>query len=280
MMELGCLERSNIGVEIPKNIGSVDVQQCNRNSRKPESKCKTGEDPLLPSGYFFNTQWNPANCKSYLPESSSAISKCLSGKMIYFMGDSTLRQWIEYMPKVIKTLKFFDMHGMGNHRALLALDLDNHLYVKWKKHGHPFVTHYFYTMRDFSYIAREIDQLAGGSNTVIAITLGQHFRPFPITLFIKRLLNIRKAIENLFKRSPDTTVILKTENTREINPDVERFSDFHGYSQYLLMKEVFLGLNVGVIDAWDMTTAFGSYDAHPAETIIQNQINMLLSFIC
>nr|DBA22279.1 TPA: hypothetical protein GDO54_013318 [Pyxicephalus adspersus] len=271
---------SNLGLEFPKNIGSVDVQQCNRNLTKKESKCKIGEDPLLPSGYFLRTQWNPVNCKRYKPETSFAINKCLSGKMIYFLGDSTLRQWIEYIPKVIKTLKFFDMQGKGIHRTHLALDLKNNLYVKWKKHGHPFVTHSLYTVKDYSSIAREIDQLAGGANTVIAVTLGQHFRAFPIILFIERLLKIRKAIENLLKRSPETKVIIKTENTREINLDVERFSDFHGYTQYLLMKEVFLGLNVGVIDAWDMTTAFGSYNAHPSETIIQNQINMLLSFIC
>ncbi|KAM5135746.1 NXPE family member 2-like [Mantella aurantiaca] len=180
----------------------------------------------------------------------------------------------------MKNLKLFDMHGMGQHKARLALDLQNNLYVQWKKHGHPYITNLFYTMKEFSYITNEIDQLAGGSNTVVAITLGQHFRAFPITLFIKRLLNIRKAIENIFKRSPDTKVILKTENTREIDLDVERLSNFHGYTQYLLTKEVFLDLNVGVIDAWDMNTAFGSFNVHPSETIIQNQINMFLSFIC
>lgn len=162
----------------------------------------------------------------------------------------------------------------------MALDLKNNLYVQWKKHGHPFITHAFYSQRDHAYIANEIDRLAGGSDTIIVITLGQHFRAFPIHLYIRRLLNIREAIANLFVRSPDTKIIIKSENTREISANPERFSDFHGYVQYLLMKNIFSGINVQFIDAWDMTIAFGSYIPHPSETIIRNQINLFLSYIC
>ncbi|KAM3923003.1 LOW QUALITY PROTEIN: NXPE family member 2-like [Leptodactylus fuscus] len=177
-------------------------------------------------------------------------------------------------------LLFFDNHGNGWHQTYLAYDLINHIYIQWKKHGHPFVTQSFFTVKDHTYITDEIGQLGGGANTIIIIiTVGQHFRPFPLKLFIRRILNIRKAIENLF-RIPDTKVIIKTENTREMNPDVERFSDFYGYIQYLLVKDIFRVLNVGVIDAWDMTTAYGSYNVHPPQIVIKNQINLFLSFIC
>ncbi|XP_075460228.1 NXPE family member 1-like isoform X2 [Ascaphus truei] len=206
-LEKGLFTRSNIGVEIPPNMGSMDVLHCH-------------------------------------------------------------------------TLTFFDLHGNGEHKNFLALDLKRNVHIQWKKHGHPFVTQIFYTVKDYSSVTREIDRLGGGPHTVIVLSLGQHFRPFPVTLFIRRLLNIRNAIERLFLRSPDTKVILKSENTREINPDMERFSDFHGYIQYLLVKDIFQGLNVGVIDAWDMTTAFGSFQVHPPETVIKNQINMFLAYIC
>ncbi|XP_040186360.1 NXPE family member 2-like isoform X2 [Rana temporaria] len=177
-------------------------------------------------------------------------------------------------------LKSFNTHNPGVHKSFIVFNLQNNIYIQSKKHGHPFVTLSFYSVKDHAYIANELDRLAGGSNTIVVLSVGQHFRPFPFPLFIKRLLNIRRAIESLFLRSPDTKVIIKSENTREIKPDVERFSDFHGYIQYLLVKDIFSGLNVGMVDAWDMTTAFGSRNVHPGEDIIKNQINLFLSYIC
>ncbi|MEE6484591.1 hypothetical protein FKM82_013930 [Ascaphus truei] len=279
-LEKGLFTRSNIGVEIPPNMGSVDVLHCHKNNTEVTSKCAIGMSPPFPGGYFLNNFWYPLFCNLSSFEPVAHIDTCLSGKMIYLMGDSTLRQWIEYFPKIMKTLKFFDLHGDGWHKTFLALDLKRNVHIQWKKHGHPFVTQSFFTVKDYASVPREIDRLGGGPHTVIVLALGQHFRPFPLTLFIRRVLNVRKAIERLFLRSPDTKVIIKSENTREINPDVERFSDFHGYIQYLLVKDIFQGLNVGVIDAWDMTTAFGSFNVHPPETVIKNQINMFLAYIC
>ncbi|KAG8566450.1 hypothetical protein GDO81_013256 [Engystomops pustulosus] len=249
-------------------------------SKKALTKCQIGMSPPFPSGYFLKNQWFPIYCDLSTYDPFNHIQSCLAQKMIYLMGDSTIRQWIEYIPKVIKTLKFFNNHGHGWHRTYLAYDLTNNIQIQWKKHGHPFVTQSLFGVKDHAYITNEIDQLGGGANTIVVIGVGQHFRPFPFKLFMRRVLNIRKAIEKLFLRSPDTKVIIKSENTRELNPDVERFSDFHGYIQYLLVKEIFRGLNVGVIDAWDMTTAYGSYHVHPPEIVIKNQINLFLSLIC
>lgn len=135
-------------------------------------------------------------------------------------------------------------------------------------------------MIDDGYIPQEIDRLPGDKDTVIVITLGQHFRPFPMELFIRRAISIQKAIERLFLRSPDTKVIIKTENIREMHLDTEKFGDFHGYIQYLTMKDIFKDLHVGIIDAWDMTIACGSYLLHPPDEVIGNQIAVFLNYIC
>ncbi|KAM8930648.1 NXPE family member 1-like [Pelodytes ibericus] len=272
--------RSNIGVEIPTNIGSFDVFNCQRNATEVKPQCRIGMSPPFPSGYFFNNLWHALFCNLSSYEPLSQINSCLSHKKIYLMGDSTIRQWIKYFPKLMKGLKSFDLHGTGWHTNLLVLDLQNNVYIQWKMHGHPFVTQSFFTVKDYTTVTHEIDRLPGGPDTIIVITLGQHFRPFPLSVFIRRLLNVRMAIERLFIRSPDTKVIMRSENTREITTDVERFSDFHGYIQYLLAKEILEGLNVGVIDAWDMTTAFNTYNVHPPESVIKNQINMFLAYVC
>ncbi|XP_040187196.1 NXPE family member 1-like [Rana temporaria] len=272
--------KSKIGIEIPKQVGSIDVLKCPKTSMNVTSKCQIGTSLPFPSGYFLKNQWFPSHCNLSSFEPLLNINKCLAGKMIYLMGDSTIRQWIEFFPKVMKNLTFFETHMPGWHKTYIAFDLQNSIYIQWKKHGHPFVTMSFFNVKTQSYITNELDQLGGGSNTIVVIAVGQHFRPFPFPVFIKRLLSIRRAIESLFLRSPDTKVIIKSENTREINSDVERFSDFHGYIQYLLVKDIFSGLNVGIIDAWDMTTAFGSRNVHPPEPVVKNQINLFLSYIC
>lgn len=135
-------------------------------------------------------------------------------------------------------------------------------------------------MKDDNYIPREIDQVAGDSGTAIVIGIGQHFRPFPVNVFIRRAINIKKAIERLFLRSPETKVIIKMENIREISENIEIFSDFHGSIQNLIIRDIFRDLNVGIIDAWDMTIAYRSKDVHPPENVIESQIRMFLNYIC
>ncbi|XP_029429916.1 NXPE family member 1-like isoform X2 [Rhinatrema bivittatum] len=272
--------RSRIGVEIPRNFKTLEVSSCNRGDEPLKEKCKMGMQSPYPSGYFLQSEWNPHFCKLSSFRAVDEINACLRGKTIHFLGDSTLRQWMMYLTNTVKTLKLFDLYGSGQHKELLALDMDRNIKMQWKKHGHPFVTQVLYTVKGNSYIPRELDHLAGGSNTVVVVKLGQHFRPFPLHIFIKRVINIRHAIERLFLRSPDTKVVLDSENIREMDSEMERFSDFHGYVQYLALKDVFQGLNLGIIDAWDMTIAFAANSIHPPEDIVRNQVNMFLTYIC
>lgn len=75
-------------------------------------------------------------------------------------------------------------------------------------------------------------------------------------------------------------VIIKAENIREIHGDVERFRDFHGYVQYLAIKDIFQDLNVGIIDAWDTTIARGTNNVHLPQSVVINQVSILLNSIC
>lgn len=195
-------------------------------------------------------------------------------KLCYFF---LLRDLLICFPSA---LTFFDHHGTGMFQTHVLLDVKRHILVQWKKHGHPFVTKKLFSVKDDNYIPREIDQVAGDSRTAIVITVGQHFRPFPINIFIRRAINIRKAIERLFLRSPETKVIIKTENIREVNENAEIFSDFHGNIQNLILRNIFRDLNVGIIDAWDMTIAYGSEDVHPSTSVVESQVAMFLNYIC
>lgn len=164
--------------------------------------------------------------------------------------------------------------------TLEALNMGKDLYVSYKRHGFPLEHDTFYYFKDDMYTSRQIDQRAGGKNTIFVITMGQHFRQFPLKLFIKRALNIRRALERLFLRSPDTKVIIKSENTRELFAPVERQGDFHGYTQYLVLREVFKDLNVGFVDAWDMTVASATATVHPPGITFDGILSLTFSFAC
>ncbi|XP_069470622.1 NXPE family member 1-like [Ambystoma mexicanum] len=279
-LEKELFHRSSIGAEIKKTFEMIHVSQCNRTTSIIEQKCKIGMKSPFPSGYFMQNVWKPSFCTLSSKPALDQINGCLKNKSVYLMGDSTLRQWMEYFGSILETLKSFDLHESAPHGSLLAVDMEKNLRIQWKKHGHPFVTVSRYTVKNHRYLPREIDLVSGDEHTALVITLGQHFRPFPITLFIRRAINVRKAVQRLLVRSPGTKVILKLENTRDKTRDVERFSDFHGYLQNQAMTLIFQDVNIGIIDAWDMTTAYGAYSVHPPKEVVANQVNMFLAYIC
>ncbi|XP_066495796.1 NXPE family member 4-like isoform X2 [Tiliqua scincoides] len=279
-LEKSLFNRSNIGIEIPDKLGDIRVATCNSYQATASKKCMVGMWPPSPSGFVWRNQWHPAFCTLSSFSTVDQMNGCLKGKLVYFLGDSTVRQWIEHLTHRMKTLRYFDTHGIGKVQNLLAVDLARNILVQWKSHGHPIITTHSYMMKDHSYIPREIDNVAGDRDTAVVISLGQHFRPFPIEFFIRRVLNIRAAIERLLLRSPDTRVIIKVENIREMYIDHERFGDFHGYAQSLVVKDVFRDLHVDFINTWDMTIAYASNNVHPPGHVVGNQVNMLLNYIC
>ncbi|XP_069495885.1 NXPE family member 2-like [Ambystoma mexicanum] len=244
-----------------------------------KEKCAIGMSQHFPGGYALHNTWTPRSCSMKRFPSQDEINDCLKWKSIYMMGDSTLRQWMLYLTANVKTLKELDLYETGWQKTLLAVDVERNIQVKWKKHGNPFTCD-FYSIREELTIPRQIDLVGGNRHTVIAISLGAHFRAFPLHLFIRRLINIRRAIERLHLRSPETRVVIKTENTSDMERDFEKLSDFHGILQYSILNSIFQGLRVGIVDAWDITTAFATDNMHPSPTVIENEMNLFLTLIC
>ncbi|KAM4827833.1 NXPE family member 4-like isoform 2-T2 [Thomomys bottae] len=274
--ERSLFERSNVGVEILEKLKPIIVSKCKEETLPVKEKCKPQIRSTIPSGHVWQNTWNPVSC-SLAPVK---MKDCLRGKFIYLIGDSTIRQWMEYFKMSIDTLKPVDLHEFGKLKHQLAVDLDRNINIQWQKHGYPLIGSLVYSVKEIENMARVIDRTGGEKNTVIVISLGQHFRPFPIDVFIRRTLNIHRAVQRLLLRSPDTMVVIKTENTREMHSDVERFGNFHGYIQYLVIKDIFRELPVGIIDAWDITIAYGTNDVHPPQHVVGNEVQIFLNYIC
>ncbi|XP_041637282.1 NXPE family member 3-like [Cheilinus undulatus] len=198
---------------------------------------------------------------------SSAIRQCLSGKKVHLYGDSTIRQWFEFLDALLS----------GNAQELIRdSPKKTGPYMIW---GEKFI---YVPTSLLRFIANELDELLGGPNTVLVIGIWAHFDPFPIELYIRRLQSIRRAVVHLLNRAPGTLVVIKTANLREVTVDLAlSYSDWYTFQQDKVLRAVFRGLKVQMVDAWEMTLANHlSHNIHPQCPIVKNMINILLSYIC
>ncbi|XP_053547159.1 NXPE family member 4-like [Bombina bombina] len=278
-LEASLLVRSNVKVKILNDFQSLNVVSCSSESANNKTKCKIGMKLEFPGGYFMKNVWYPRECTMITYPTTEDLNQCMKEKFIYMFGDSTLKLWMKYFQKKLKNMTMLNLYGDGWAKPLLGIDLKRNMKILWKRHAQPFVSSSYHSCREDRTIPREIDLIGGNQHTIIALHIGIHFRSHPIHHYIRRLFNIRHALERLFHRSPQTKVIIKTENNGEIDV-YESKGDFHGYIHYRILESVFKDLNVGFVNGWDMTIAFDSNNLHPPEEYYKNEVDMLMTYIC
>ncbi|XP_044142481.1 NXPE family member 3 [Bufo gargarizans] len=236
---------------------------------------------FLPSGYYYRDQWRSGRSTLWQFDKPLDITDCLQGKMVHFFGDSTIRQWFEYLTDVVSDLKPFDLESPKNVGPFLAVDVDRNIMLKFRCHGPP-IRFSTVSSNELRYIANELDGIVGGKNTVVAMTIWSHFSTFPVEVYIRRLRNIRAALLRLLERSPDTAVIIRSANVQELGPEVSLFnSDWFSLQLDTVMRAMFSGLHIKIVDAWEMSLAhYLPHALHPDRSIVKNQIDEFLSFVC
>ncbi|XP_066283098.1 NXPE family member 3-like [Branchiostoma lanceolatum] len=101
-----------------------------------------------------------------------------------------------------------------------------------------------------------------------------------------RLHAIRHAIHRLQRRDPGTHVFVRTGTTREhLGRSLLYYllgSDWLAYQITEVIREMFrTDPDVVVLDFWDMTVCqWGKDNVHPDQTVVDNELNMLLSHVC
>ncbi|KAM9035613.1 NXPE family member 3 [Sarcophilus harrisii] len=235
----------------------------------------------FPSGYYYKNQWRPRKFKMHQFNEPDNITECLQGKMIYLFGDSTIRQWFDYLITFVPDLVEFNLGSPKNVGPYLAVDLKHNILLQYRCHGPPirFTT---VLSNELHYVANELNRIVGGRSTVVAIAIWSHFSTFPLEVYIRRLRNIRRAVVRLLDRSPKTVVVIRTANVQELGPEVSLFnSDWFSFQLDTILRKMFSGVGVYLVDAWEMTLAhYLPHKLHPDVVIVKNQIDMFLSFVC
>uniref|UniRef100_A0A3Q4H585 NXPE C-terminal domain-containing protein n=1 Tax=Neolamprologus brichardi TaxID=32507 RepID=A0A3Q4H585_NEOBR len=205
-----------------------------------------------PSGYYYQGVWRALGGTTVSQfNTSSAITQCLKGKVVHLYGDSTIRQWFEYL-----------------NTALPGRCPGNLLYNV--------------PTSELRHIANELDNVVGGRNTIVVLGIWSHLSTFPVEVYIRRLQGIRRAVVRLLSRAPSTLVVIRTANPKALTLyETLTNSDWYSLQRDKVLRAMFKGLNVHLVDAWEMVVAHNlPHSLHPQPPIIKNMINVLLSYIC
>ncbi|NXD10063.1 NXPE3 protein, partial [Nothocercus nigrocapillus] len=274
--------QSDVNIKMPIFPSGADAVTVKPKAFTDSSAMDRAEDPnVSPSGYYYEDQWRPRTHRIHHFNESEDVTKCLQGKVIHLFGDSTIRQWFEYLTAFVPDLVEFNLGSPKNVGPFMAVDLKRNILLRFRCHGPPirFTTVFSSELR---YVANELNGIVGGRNTVIAITIWSHFSTFPVEVYIRRLRNIRRSIIQLLDRSPRTVIVIRTANVQELGPEVSLFnSDWYSYQLDSVMRKMFSGIAVHFVDAWEMSLAHHlPHNLHPNEVIVKNQIDAFLSYVC
>jgi len=65
----------------------------------------------VPAGFYLKDVWKSFVCNTQ-PFSSPQMGNCLKNKIVYLMGDSTTRQWFEYLERNVPGKLFINDIGV------------------------------------------------------------------------------------------------------------------------------------------------------------------------
>ncbi|XP_030851650.1 NXPE family member 3-like [Strongylocentrotus purpuratus] len=284
--------------DLPTKI-QVEVRGTIRNSSEPKSasenatekvinlpictnECNIGN--LLTSGYYFNDIWYNPSCR-ILNFPLDEMRNCVSGKKLYFLGDSTIRQLFEFYverlgPGLKKTPPGPEPQWhVGPTRVL---DQVFNISMMFRFHAYPIGRNEWATVKDIHYIANEVDNIAGDENSVVVISLWSHFTHQPEWFFAQRMRTIMAAVARLRERSPSTLVVFKGANTREHISEKQRLyhSDWLARRmEYIIRRDI--AESIAFMDSWSMSSAqLIADDVHPGGSHVKSLSNQLLTFMC
>uniref|UniRef100_A0A8C8TJH7 NXPE C-terminal domain-containing protein n=1 Tax=Peromyscus maniculatus bairdii TaxID=230844 RepID=A0A8C8TJH7_PERMB len=243
-------------------------------SRPP---CRPGHLSPKPSGFYHRDRWHSTFCSSRSFPTVDSILNCLAGRIVYMMGDSTLRQWWEYLRDTVPSLKPVDLHVTYQAGPLMAVDTTRGTVLHWRAHGWP-LRSLRTPVASLHSVARELHGLAGGPSTVVVLGMGAHFTTFRPSIIARRLAGIRAAVKALLDREPSTLVVIKLANTGYKSV---YGSDWLTLQVNRFLRAAFVGLQVAFVDAWEMTSSLDLPDyIHPKTLIVRNEVELFLSFVC
>ncbi|CAK8685301.1 unnamed protein product [Clavelina lepadiformis] len=227
----------------------------------------------IPAGYLRNDRWVSLQQKS--PVISLAWSRnCFKNKVIYMVGDSTMRQFFEIAVAVFNLTQTGPSNKINRHASQLGQDKTVNITIYYRTHGVPVSVRGVPGTRP--YISDTIETLkTGGPALYVIFNIGVHLLHYDTSYFVHRILKIRDAIADHLRIFPDTRFILRGLNV------VETMEEWAIFRLEFILREVFKSL-IGVLflNFWDYTTVSPLKHYHPGEHALNEEALLLFSYVC
>ncbi|XP_076817776.1 NXPE family member 3-like [Clavelina lepadiformis] len=231
---------------------------------------------VLPSGYFQNGRWE--SLQQTLPIESVASSRdCFSNKIVFFLGDSTIRQFFEAAVNTFKLTHRGLQSGIDRQAPHIAESKENNITIYYRTHGMPLELTGLASTRPYvSDIIESLDFLQiGGPDVYLVLNVGVHMIHYHAFDYLHRLMGIKKAIVDHLKIHPETRFIIRGMNV------VECTHEWALFRFETIMREVFKDLkDTVVLNLWDLTTIIPLADYHPKNVALDEEVRLLFSYVC
>ncbi|CAL8298722.1 unnamed protein product [Lota lota] len=274
------LFQSHVNIKVVIRASGPDrISVLSKKIELENSSIKPEPVKYIPSGYYYQGSWRSfGGTPARQFKDSSSVTQCLTGKVINMYGDSTVRQWFEYLSAFVPE---FNLHRPKKVGPLMAVDSKHNILLKYRCHGPP-IRILPVSTSELRYVANELDGLAGGPNTVVVLSLWAHFTSFPLEVYIRRMRHIRQALVRLLDRGPGTLVVIRSANFVAMDQETSMHSsDWFSLQLDRVLRTMFTGLGVVFVDAWEMTLAHHlPHNIHPPPAIIKNMVDLILSHVC
>ncbi|KAL4223298.1 Neurexophilin [Mactra antiquata] len=286
----GQFDKSNIAIQdkikryahglIP-SVVTVDMPMLTR--PVPTTSCKDSPASLTwknnpPSGFWLDKTWHMTNCKNDVLKDLKQYKKCLAGKTIYIIGDSTLRQYVNFIGTRIVEIH---SNASGKYLSLNYFDKEHNMTLNFMKHEMP-LHHPRIPANDIESIPQLLNDLAKEdiSDLVVLVTYDSHFTAYPAYVYRHCQRELKKALKRLSIKNPSAKLFVRSPH---LMIDDSRWFDTNIQLVNMdILKEEFDDMKDKVIllDTWEISVAHNSKHIHFETEALISEMHQFLSFIC
>ena len=263
--------------DIISMTSSKIVPKCSERPKK-DSWTEAG-----PTGFTNNQIWMFNNCRNTLKYDANSLNSCLKGKRITFIGDSTLRQYLETLSDVMK-LKFHPI-DIGHEFNVSADSAKYNIRLSWRKHEMPYQNRELLNQQEVQPSAYQIVKLANdksisGKDSIVVVHYGSHLQAFPPDVYRSRLRFLAEALQRLLTKKPATRIFVK--GAAPVIDDKKWFDVRIALIYNEILHEEFADLQNHVIylDVFSIFVANNAQNLHPTGQAMRNQIQQLVAYLC
>jgi len=237
---------------------------------------KTPAEFTANNGFFESGVWHSTICRNNIKTLESGRS-CFRDKTIYFIGDSTVRQWFVELATFLRTS--YQKVGRPETWSIsrTASDAANNFIMEYRAHGHPL--HDPGKRASRPPIAETLSKIhAEDSRDIVVIfNVGAHFVLYDPDFFLDRLAAIRRALNSLKRRIPRVKIFVKG-NVRSQDAPFLIPSEWLVYRLDRILRTFFN--DITLIDSWSMTTVYPQKSVHADRKLLRHFISLFLSHLC